>query len=47
MAVAIGLLGSAASADAATSVAGHMRYAIDNNPELLERLRGRRNDTST
>jgi hypothetical protein len=34
MAVAIGLLGSAVSADAATSVAGHLRYAIDNNPSF-------------
>jgi hypothetical protein len=32
--VAVGLLGSAVGADAATSAAGHMRYAIDNNPSF-------------
>jgi hypothetical protein len=34
IAVAVGLLGGAVSADAATSAAGHMRYAIDNNPSF-------------
>jgi hypothetical protein len=34
MAVAIGLLGSVASADAASSTAGHLRVAIDNNPDF-------------
>ncbi len=32
--VAIGLLSGAASASAATSVAGQVRYAIDNNPDF-------------
>jgi hypothetical protein len=32
--VAVSLLDGAVSADAATSVAGHLRYAIDNNPNF-------------
>jgi hypothetical protein len=34
VAMAVGLMGSTASADAATDVAGHLRYAIDNNPSF-------------